>query len=722
MLKIIHPICIFKETNQPCKNRTIQHIFDKNIPMKPCRDGLILLLPLLLWLLCISGTLASELHVLAKVQPGKASICLVESSLFRNGYILSDDSCKIKLGKKTERMYQEGISIFRKGNFDLAGLQMRKVVHEEPGCVDAYFVLGIINFKKTENNFREAEKNFIKVIELCPTYDVYAYYYLSEIYYGQEKYELALKNLNEFLKDVDRIRRDEDYDRAVDLLKYSKFYLEMINNPVPFTPKVVEGISTVQNEYLPILSPDNQIALFTREIKLESGKNNLVRESRLKEKFFFSPRGSDGKFEAGEEMPEPFNLNDNEGGATLTADNNTLFYTLCRYDNVKKYLNCDVFYSENLGGEWSPVQSVSSKINLPGSWESQPAISADGRTLYFVSDRSGGYGGYDIYRSIKGEKGDWGTPINLGPLINSKQNEKSPFIHPDEKTLYFSSDGWMGLGGYDIFYTRMDDHGIWIKPKNIGFPINSPDDEVGFFVSTDGTQGFFASNKYQGVGGWDLYSFELYKSARPEKVLFIKGNVKSEYSSEPVKAHIELKNLETKRISKIPMDTITGNYIAVAPFNSDYIMTVKKEGHVYESKYIARLDSLFKLPARVDIEMKPIELNKSYRINDIYFPFNSFDLTMESKVVLDQLIDFLLENETISIEIEGHTDNIGNDASNLKLSENRARSVYNYLIENEIAANRLSYKGFGKSMPVADNDTDEGRARNRRTVFVITRK
>jgi outer membrane protein OmpA-like peptidoglycan-associated protein/tetratricopeptide (TPR) repeat protein len=639
-----------------------------------------------------------------------------------NLLIFNSDTCKIALDKKTEKIYQEGINYLKKGNYNMAGQQMRSVIRTEPGCVDAYFVLGLTNFKKADNNFREAEKNFRKVVELCPGYDVYAYYYLGEIYYGQENFELAVVNLNEFLKDVDKIKNDIDYDRACELIKYSNFYLETINKPVPFEPKVVDGISTPANEYLPILSPDNQLALFTREIKIDPNKNSLVQEARTKEKFLSSIRNEDGKFEAGEEMPEPFNINDNEGGATVTADNNTLYYTVCKFDQVKKYLNCDIYLSENIGGDWSPIKSLGNKVNLPGSWESQPSISADGRTLYFVSDRTGGFGGYDIYRSLKSDAGEWGTPINLGPMINSTGNEKSPFIHPDGKSLYFSSDGLMGLGGYDIFYTRLDETGSWSRPRNIGYPINSPDDEVGFFVSTDGALGFFASNKYDGKGGWDLYSFDLYDAARPERVLFIKGNVKSEYTAEPLKARIELKNIETKRISQIPMDTLTGNYVAVAPFNSDYIMTVKKEDHVYESKYISLVDSVFKTPAKVDIEMKPIELNKSYRINDIYFPFNSYDLTLESKVVLDQLLDFLNENRTISIQVQGHTDNIGNDASNLKLSDNRARSVYNYLIEQGISENRLTFKGFGKSMPVADNETEKGRAKNRRTVFVITRK
>lgn len=638
------------------------------------------------------------------------------------GILGAQDSCKVQLSKKTEKTYQEALDLFKKGNYTLASASLKNVLKTAPDCVDAYYVLGLINYKKSEPNLKEAEKNFRKVLELCPAYEIYTYYYLAEICYGRDDFEQAVNNLTEFLKDVDKIKTDEDYNRATDLMKYSKFYLEIIRNPVPFEPRVVEGISTAENEYLPILSPDNQMAFFTREKKLLPDRNTVVSNTRSQERFMFSIRETDGKFNEGEEMPDPFNMNANEGGATLTADNKTLFYTVCKYDKEKKYLNCDIYFSENNNGEWTPIRSVSSKVNLGMTWESQPSISADGKNLYFVSDRSGGYGGYDIYRTIKSEIGEWGTPINMGPSINSSGNEKSPFIHPDSKTLYFSSDGWMGLGGYDIFYSRLSENGIWLKPKNIGFPINSPEDELGFFVSTEGEYGYFASNKFNGKGGWDLYSFELYAGARPEKVLFIKGTVSAESLAEPIKARIELKNMETKKISEIPLDTMTGNYFAVTPFTSDYIMTVKKEGYVYESKYIARTDSVFKAPAQVDVEIKPIELNKSYRINDIYFDFNSYELSPESKAILDQLLEFLMENQNIMIEIQGYTDNIGNDAANLKLSAERAKSVYNYLITKGIADSRLTYKGFGEALPVASNDTEEGRAKNRRTVFVITKK
>jgi outer membrane protein OmpA-like peptidoglycan-associated protein/tetratricopeptide (TPR) repeat protein len=632
------------------------------------------------------------------------------------------DSCKVQLDKKTEKTYNSATLNFKHGNYTQAMIMLKEVLKDVPECTDAAFLLGLINFRKANPNYKDAEKYFMQVLKACPSYDPYLYYYLGQIAYGAEQYEDEVKYLDVFLQDAAKIKSEDDLNKASGMQKYASFMIEIMSHPVPFEPKVVEGISTPQDEYLPILSPDNQMALFTRLVKIEGDKNSVVSSVRIKEKFMFSNLDKDGKFSEGEEMPDPFNIQDNEGGATLTADNNTLYYTVCKYDNARHYLNCDIYYSERVNGDWSPIKSVSDKINLPYSWESQPSISADGKTLYFVSDRQGGYGGYDIYRSIKNEKGEWGTPINLGPTINSPGNEKAPFIHPDGKTLYFSSDGWLGLGGYDIFYSRLNDNGTWTRPVNLGYPINSPDDEVGFFVSTDGTKGFFASNKYNGKGGWDLYSFNLYEAARPERILFLKGTIHDENSAEPVKARIELKNVETKKIEEIPLDTNTGNYVKVAPFDNDYVMTVKKEGFVYETKYINKVDSVHPAVRNVDVDIKPIELNQSYRINDIYFGFNKSDLTAESKIVLDQLIEFLSENPGINIQIQGHTDNIGNDAENLKLSENRARSVYDYLVLKGISARRLLYKGFGKTMPVSDNETEEGRAKNRRTVFVITKK
>ena len=318
--------------------------------------------------------------------------------------------------------------------------------------------------------------------------------------------------------------------------------------------------------------------------------------------------------------------------------------------------------------------------------------------------------------------GEWSKAINLGTAINTKGNEKSPFIHSDSQTLYFSSDGIMGMGGYDIFFSRLGDDDEWSKPTNIGYPISSVDDEVGFFVSTDGKFGYFASNKYNGTGSWDLYFFELYKEAQPERVLFIKGELKNENTREPVKARIELKNAVTKKVTNIPVDSITGAYAAVVLFRNDYVLTVKKEGYAYESKYISNKDTVYDKPVKIDVDIKPIEVGATYRLNDIYFATASYELTPESKMIIDGFIEFLSETPGIKVSIHGHTDDVGNDEDNLVLSHSRAKSVYDYLIEFGINKLRLKYKGFGESKPLASNKTWGGRAKNRRTVFVITDK
>jgi outer membrane protein OmpA-like peptidoglycan-associated protein/tetratricopeptide (TPR) repeat protein len=632
-----------------------------------------------------------------------------------------ETECPEIQSKKANRIFDEAVDNFRKMKYSTAYQLLKDVVDMEPEYADAYFVLGLINIKKSNPNIAAAEKYFLQTIEICPSYDPYAYYYLGDIYYGKEEYGKAYKYLSEFLKDVEKIKSDKDYSRAVSMSDFSKYYFDMMENPVPFSPRAVKGISTKDDEYLPIISPDNELALFTRRMLVPPNKNDLVPKAKLKERFVFSQR-RDGSFDKGELMPYPFNQFDNEGGATITIDNKELFYTVCNYKDGGNYLNCDIYYSKLDYGYWTDIEALGAGVNMPDTWDSQPTISSDGKTLFFISDRPGGLGGYDIYKSERGEDGKWSDAVNLGPKINSKGNEKSPFIHSDSQTLYFSSDGIMGMGGYDIFFTKLDENGVWSKPKNIGYPINSTDDDVGFFVSTDGKYGYFASNKFNGFGGWDLYSFELYEGARPEKVLFIKGDLKDEKSKEPVKARIELKNAETKKVTKIPVDSATGEYAAVVLFRNDYIMTVKKEGYAYESKYISKKDTLYDKPVEIDVDIKPIEVGETYTLNDIYFPTASYELTEESTMMIDGFIEFLAENPKIRVAIHGHTDNVGNDADNLELSHNRAKSVYDYLLKGGIARDRLSYQGFGESKPIASNKTASGRAKNRRTVFVITDK
>jgi outer membrane protein OmpA-like peptidoglycan-associated protein/tetratricopeptide (TPR) repeat protein len=643
------------------------------------------------------------------------------------------DGCSIK-NKKAEKIYNEGYTEFKAHKYSTAAKYFKEAIDIEPEYVDALY--GLAKVFTFQEKYSSAKKYYLKVAELCPSYDIYVFYYLGQIYLGADQYDSSYYFMNEFAKGVENLTPekqklykniDADYSHADSVKYYAKNMSVVKSKKVPFNPSYVNNVSTERDEYLPIISPDNDLCLFTR--KTIVGKTKTVYSDAsytYKEKFMYSER-KDGNFDDGYEMPYPFNENDNEGGATLTIDNKYLFYTVCKYLTDNTYLNCDICTSTNNNGTWSEITSVSSKVNNDKSWESQPTVSSDGKTLYFISDRKGGYGGYDIYVTYKQDSG-WSAPENMGPNINSPGNEKSPFIHTDDQTLYFSSTGWPGVGGYDIFYSRKDKDGKFSKPTNIGYPINSEADDVGFFVSTDGHYGYFASNdttRFKGPGGWDVYSFELYSEARPDTTVhLIKGNIKDENKDAPTTATVELKNVKTKQVTQVDVDSTTGKYVIAAMMKNDYMLTVKKDDYAYSSKYLSSQDTAVESQTsiKVDFDIKPIEVGEAYRLNDIYFAYGSFELTDESKLVIDGFIDFLNDHPTMKVSINGHTDNISGAEFNMTLSENRAKTVYEYMVASGIEASRLKYQGFGLTQPVASNNTEEGRAKNRRTEFVIIEK
>jgi outer membrane protein OmpA-like peptidoglycan-associated protein len=341
--------------------------------------------------------------------------------------------------------------------------------------------------------------------------------------------------------------------------------------------------------------------------------------------------------------------------------------------------------------------------------------------IIFASNRPGGYGGVDLYVTRKKSDGSWGLPENLGPEINTKENELTPFLHSDSKTLYFSSKGHKGLGGYDIFMAKQDETGKWSKPKNIGSPINSANDDVSFFVSLDGKHGFFSSDKYKSVGkgGIDVFMFDLYVEVRPEEIRMVKGDVSSDPGIKR-SGEIELKNLKTKEVTKVKIDSTDGKFVTVVKAKDDYLLTIKKEGIAFSSTVITKSDT--GALVKKDMEMKKVEAGKAYRLNDINFPTNSAILSEEARLIIEEFASYLKTNPSMKVAIHGHTDNVGDDQSNLTLSESRAYSVFAYLKQQGISESRLTYKGFGETKPLASNDTDSGRRINRRTEFVILSK
>jgi outer membrane protein OmpA-like peptidoglycan-associated protein/YHS domain-containing protein len=484
-------------------------------------------------------------------------------------------------------------------------------------------------------------------------------------------------------------------------------------HPVPFDPQPVPGVSTPAPEYLPCISPDDEFIFFTRRYDLQQ-KGNIFNSVSV-EKFMFAQR-TNGVFDKGKPLDWPFNLGDisNEGGGSITIDNHHIYFT------VNKKGNFDICVSDWINGSWDSIINLGPAVNDPKQWDSQPSIAPDGNTLYFASARDS-LTGLDIYVTHKDERGKWSKAVKLPAPINTAGNEKTPFIHPDGKTLYFSSDNIIGLGGYDIYKSQLDDKGNWSEPVNLGYPINTEGDEVGFFVSTDGKTGYFASNKIKG-SGYDIYYFPLYPQARPDRVYMQKGSLKADNSDEPVSATIEITNTKTKQMRKIPVDSVTGQYAFVTDFKNDLLLTFKKDGYAFEDQYISAEDTSEPVITKRDIMIQKIELGKQYTINDVRFATNSYEINNTINSIMDAFAEYLNANPRFHVVLQGHTDNVGSDQDNVILSENRAKTIYNYLIAKGIGKSRLSYKGYGASKPIADNSTEEGRARNRRTVFVVTAK
>ena len=565
-----------------------------------------------------------------------------------------------------------------------------------------------------EGNYTRAKKLANDVLYVCEEGFPIVYYILGEIAYIEKDFVLSANYLQ---KSLELGLIGAYYENTIKFLPLALELAEIINNPVKYNPEIITGISTEYDEYLPAISPDQDFTFFTRRF-LKKGIDIIT--PSYQEEFVVSNK-TDGLFNSGDPLPYPFNVEDNEGGACISIDNNTLYFTKCS-KVAGNYNNCDIFYSKKVNGIWGDIKSFNKIICPVYSWESQPSVSSDGNCIFFASDRDGGYGGIDLYEIRRDSYGKWSNPINLGSEINSVNNEKSPFLHTDGKTLFFASNNFPSLGGYDIFYSKMDSLNNWQKPVNIGYPINSSLNEISLFVSTDGNKAFFASNNLNGIGGWDIYSFDLHEKAKPERVFFIKGDLLDIDGKIINDVEIEIKNVKTQEVKVFKVKN--GKYSAAVTLSDDddVLVTVKRKGYAFNSQYVSSKDTSFNSPSRIDLELKNIEEGKSFLLNNIYFDIDSYDINSVSNEIISEFSSYLKVNSELIISINGFTDDIGEISYNQELSEKRALAVYQKLIESGISLNRLRYKGFGEKFPKHKNKTEKDRELNRRTEFYIIKK
>ena len=710
---------------------------------------------------------------------------------------------------------------------------LNKLISKNPNESAVYFALaetymqeGNISLK-TQNSPSEGEQLLKKAayyyqisIQKCASYNHKSYYNLGNIFFSMRKDKEALfcyKSLVEFEQKYPQ-RTNGNYKRekinALKIIEGLEFEDKMRANPVPFSPAIVNRVSTELDEYFPMISPDNDLLFYSRKVdrsRLGDIANNVVEEFTISSK-----EGSSNTFTAGKALDDPFNDGtfNNYGSATLSVDNREMIICACKKERIyrQNYLNCDLYVTKfkrtGEGGndfQWSPLENLGENINTKDGWEAQPSLSSDGQTLFFTSIRKGSRDN-DIYISEKQADGTWGKARPFEE-INTAGKDKSPFFHQDGETLYFvssTSQERRGMGGLDIFYIRRDGDS-WTKPQNIGYPINSPEDELGIFVSTSGRIAYFSSFK---DGDWNIYAFNLYKEARPEEVIIVKGSLANNEGEFVADANISIHYDDTGQKQEVKVNRDDGSYAAAVKVNDAKSISIvaEKENATfaisqinlrplqtiqYEKPILPKLDAKDSLieqtkinedsaieNAKTDtvdlqtntldldveaketsVEMqkdttvfeqleiqripysslneselqaikplndsKPLQLEviiidsvtsgSKFELNDLLFKTDSYTLFEESKAILDLFAIYLTSNPEYFIKIEGHTDDIGDDRSNLLLSQKRAQEVRKYLISKSIDKDRLQAKGYGEQKPKVANTSDENRRINRRT-------
>jgi outer membrane protein OmpA-like peptidoglycan-associated protein len=484
-----------------------------------------------------------------------------------------------------------------------------------------------------------------------------------------------------------------------------------------------EYINSPFADYSSSISADRSILMITS--RRPQSQKEIKKKMEGKELIYYSNfNDSLSTWNKIELFKEPINL-EGRNSSVITVSNDASIMLLYRDGNN---VNGDIYQSVLHGSDWSELEKMPSPINSE-SHESSASFSPDGKTVYFVSDRPLGKGGRDIWYCKKDAKGKWGKAINLGNSINSKEDEEGVFIHPDGKTLYFSSKKAGGLGAYDV-YKSVNEKEKWSVAENLGPQINSISNDVFYVLSADGKYGYLTSDRIGTLGGYDIFEiqYEEIKSdttkavtqSHAPKLTLLKGIITDHANGKPLEAEIEVIDNNTKEIiSTIKSNSITGKYLVSLPVGKNYAIVVKKEGYLFHSEnFDLPLESDYQ-QVNKDVELEKVSIGSKIVLKNIFFEFNKFVLLPTSEDELIRLVRLMNDNPTINIEISGHTDNIGSAVYNQYLSEERAKSVVKFLVEHGVSATRLTFKGYGFVKPIASNDNEQGRALNRRIEFLI---
>jgi flagellar motor protein MotB len=557
----------------------------------------------------------------------------------------------------------------------------------------------------------EAVTYYRKSLRFQPSAPAVVWNLLGNTLYSLERYAEACPCYDSVLA-VKTIRPDLR-DAIGSKLSVCLVRRDLMENPVEFQPKNLgKGVNTVNDEYINTLSADGNELYFTRR-----EPSDEIEGKEFKENFYYSGRHK-GTWDTAVLLGYPEGTENDAGALCISPDGNLLVFTACfRKGNSG---SCDLYYSEKRGGMWSEAKNMGTHINSD-LWDAQPSISPDGKTIYFASNRKGGYGSSDIWATRRLPTGNWSKPYNLGPVINSVEAEMAPYIHFDNNTLYFSSKGHPGLGGADLFRSVRSGTS-WSTPVNLGFPINTSSDELVVIVNADGETGFISSNILEGEGAYDIYSFALFDEIRPNPVTYLKGIVFDEDDRKPLQASFELYDLEADSlILSASSDPSGGEFLVCLPVGKNYALNVSCEGYLFYSDHFPLQQVMSRTdPFIRNIPLKKVREGNVMVLNNIFFEFDRYELQPASYPELEKLTEFLRENPGLNVEISGHTDDTGTEQYNLDLSAKRAEAVVHYLASRDVDRSRMTFRGYGETRPVESNETEAGKAKNRRTEVRIT--
>ena len=652
-------------------------------------------------------------------------LCLVWLLLESSSVLAQPRQAYTITDKRAIKKYEEAVELYRQREEEEALVLLKELAQKSPDFAEVHFLISQIYLGHDQSN--EAMSHLEKGVALHPEIFPEAYLLLAEGAMSKEKYTEGEKWISLYMPYP---KNDAKLEKRSQLILSSCIFAKKaILHPVNFNPiNLGEGVNTDRDEYYPCITADQKTLLFTRLIKDDRT------DAGIQEDFYLSRKNQEGVFTPAQPVLS-INTVMNEGAPSLSADGNTLIFTACQTrdgqwgENRNGIGSCDLFYAMKVGNDWDGGQNMGNSINS-GAWESQPSFGADGKTIFFVrgTRTAGGMKDQDIYYAVLREDGSWSKPQKVPGMVNTDFDEESVMIHPDGNTLYFSSNGHPGMGGMDIFLSRRDVNGNWGKPENLGYPINTAGDENSFQVTADGEFALFASDREGGKGGLDLYQFALPDAAKPKRVYYVEGVITDKLSYKKLEAQLQLLDMETGQVmANTASNPMTGGYLLCLPPGKDYVLNVSKDGYLFHSERFTLSSQPQTAPMQVNVQLQKLKVGTKISltnttqngVKNIFFDSNSDVLKKESYPELNKLVELLNKNPERKIEIGGHTDDVGDDASNLALSQRRADAVKNYLVQAGIKIERLTSKGYGETQPQVPNDSDSNRAKNRRTEFVV---